>query len=61
MYMNKIFNKVICPICKHETTDNYTICSVCGWEYDDNVNDEAYSYANKNTVAGYRKLFLKNM
>ena len=35
--------EVICPICKNETLDNWTICPHCMWEYD---GSRGYSPAN---------------
>lgn len=48
------YNIVRCPICGHQTLDNYWICEHCGWEYDGNILDEQYSSVNKSTVKEYR-------
>ena len=36
--------EVICPICRNETLDTWTICPHCDWEYDGTL--KGYSPAN---------------
>ena len=44
--------EVICPICKNETMDNWTVCPHCGWEYDH--TQRGYSAANRSYKWQYR-------
>ena len=44
--------EVICPICKNETLNNWTICPHCDWEYDDTL--KGYSDANRAYIGWYR-------
>ena len=43
--------EIICPICKNETLDSWTICPHCGWEYD---HTKGYSPANRSYKWQYR-------
>lgn len=51
------YNIVTCPICGHETLDNYWICEHCDWEYDGTTSDEQYSAVNNSTVGEYKEQY----
>lgn len=44
--------EVICPICRNETLNLWTICPHCQWEYDDIL--KGYSPANRARPWWYR-------
>lgn len=48
------YNIVTCPICGHETLDNYWICEHCGWEYDNTCCKDDYSIVNQCTIEEYQ-------
>ena len=51
------FKVVVCPICGHETLNQYYICPHCNWEYDGTLLNEEYSVANSSTIEDYKKEF----
>lgn len=53
-YKEYDYKIVTCPICGKETLNNYWICENCGWEYDGNIFDDEYSYANNSTVKEFK-------
>ena len=48
------FNIVKCPVCGHDTLDNFWICEHCGWEYDGTKSEDEFSEANDGTIKEYK-------
>lgn len=51
------YSIVTCPVCGKETLDNYWICEHCGWEYDNTVTNDNYSFANQCTLEYYKSKY----
>ena len=57
-YRSGVFRIVPCPVCGHLTLDMYWICEHCGWEYDNELqNEDEESPANGMSMREYRELY----
>lgn len=49
------FKFAVCPVCGSYSFNEYFICRKCGWEYDSDLREDGYSYANGFFIEKYKK------
>lgn len=46
---------MICPVYGQVTLDSFWICDNCNWEYDDTIDENEYSDANRGSIRDYKE------
>ena len=50
-----LYNEVVCPVCGQVTLDSFWVCENCNWEYDDTIDENEYSDANRGSIRDYKE------
>ena len=50
-----LYKEVICPVCGQVTLDSFWVCENCNWEYDDTIDENEYSDANRGSIRDYKE------
>ena len=50
-----LYKEVICQVCGQVTLDSLWICDNCNWEYDDTIDENEYSDANRGSIRDYKE------
>ena len=50
-----LYNEVVCPVCGQVTLDSFWVCENCNCEYDDTINENEYSDANRGSIRDYKE------